>query len=75
MFNLRDYVIFFAGAAFLHTISHIFFSLFVPLPLNFKVMVLTTANNMWFIIISSIVTILLIWWAVHLSKKMLLLKK
>lgn len=67
MFKLRDVVIFLAGAAFLHTLSHIVFPFFVPLPLDLKFMVWTPAYNVWTIVISAIVTVALLWWAAKLK--------
>lgn len=41
MISLRDIVIFLAGVAFLHTVSHIMVGFTIPLPYDFKIMVLT----------------------------------
>lgn len=68
MSKLRDVVIFFAGAAFLHTISHIIFPFYVSLPFNVGFMELTHTNNTIIIIISAILTVALLWWAKKLSK-------
>lgn len=69
MISLRDVLIFLAGAAFLHTISHILFAKIVPLPFDLKFMVLSSNMNMWIIVLSAVVTILLLWWAARLSKR------
>ncbi|QMT61649.1 MULTISPECIES: hypothetical protein [unclassified Legionella] len=69
MCNLRDVVIFLAGAAFLHTISHIVLPYFITMPLDMGFMVLTTQFNFWVIGISAIITIALLWWACKLNKK------
>lgn len=70
MFSLRDVVIFIAGAAFFHTLSHIILPLYFKLPLDLGFMVLTPTLNIWIIIISLIITILLLWWAYRLSNKL-----
>lgn len=69
MWNLRDTIIFFAGAAFLHTISHIILPFIITMPLDMGFMVLTTTSNFWVIVISAIITIALLWWAYKLRKK------
>lgn len=67
MISLRDIVIFLAGIMFLHTVSHIMVGFTIPLPFDFKFIVLTSYLNTWIIIISAIITILLLWWATKLS--------
>lgn len=69
MCNLRDVVIFLAGAAFFHTLSHIVLPYVLPLPINMGFMVLTNQFNCWVIGVSALVTIALLWWACKLSKK------
>lgn len=65
---LRDLVIFLAGAAFLHTISHFLLPYYLALPLSTKVMTLTATGNIWVIVISAIVTVLLLWLAKRMKK-------
>jgi hypothetical protein len=69
MFSLRDVVIFLAGAEFLHTISHILLLMTVPLPLDFKFIVLTPSLNMGAIVCNAVITVVLLIWAAKLSKK------
>lgn len=66
MVKLRDVVIFFAGAEFFHTISHIILPYFIRLPIDMKFMVLTSTINVWAVIINVIITIILLWWAYRL---------
>lgn len=63
MFSLKNVLIFFAGAEFFHTLSHILLPLFVELPLKTKVIHLTSTLNIWAIIINAIITLGLLWWA------------
>lgn len=63
MFKLRDIVIFFAGAEFFHTISHIILPYFISLPIDMKFMVLTSTINVLAVIINAVITIALLWWA------------
>lgn len=63
MFSLKNVLIFFAGAEFFHTLSHILLPFFVELPLETKVIHLTSALNVWAIIINAIITLALLWWA------------
>jgi len=65
--KLRDFVIFLAGAAFLHTIGHLVMPHFMALPMDMKVFVLTANMNMWIIIVSALLTIFLLWWAKRLD--------
>jgi len=69
MCKLRDVVIFFAGAEFFHTISHIILPYFFTMPLNMSFMVLTTRLNCWAIAANAIITIALLWWAYKLRKR------
>ncbi len=69
MCKLRDVVIFFAGAEFFHTISHIFLPYFITMPLDMRFMILTTKLNFWVIGINAIITIALLWWAYNLRGK------
>lgn len=68
MFKLRDFVLFFAGAEFFHTLSHIILPYFITLPLDMRFMMFTSKLNIWAIIINTIITILLLWWASRLNK-------
>lgn len=68
MFTMREVLIFFAGAEFLHTLSHLFLAYYAPLPLDFKFIVLTPSLNFWSIIFNSALTIGLLIWASRLSK-------
>lgn len=65
--KLRDVAIFLAGAEFFHTLSHIILPYFMTLPVDMKVVVLTSTINMWAVIINALITILLIVWAKKLS--------
>lgn len=67
MFSFRDLIVFFAGAEFFHTLTHIFLNYFVVLPINFKFVVLTPTINIWAIVINAIITIILLWWATKLK--------
>jgi hypothetical protein len=69
MCNLRDVVVFVAGAQFFHTISHILLPYLVTLPLNMGFMELTRTANCWIIAINALITIALLWWACRLKKK------
>lgn len=68
MLKLRDVVIFFAGAEFFHTISHLILPYFISLPIDMKFMVLTSAINIKVVFINAIITIALLWWAYRLTK-------
>jgi hypothetical protein len=65
---LRDIVIFLAGVAFLHTISHFMLPYYVSLPLQTNMMTLTATGNIWVIVISAIVTVLLLLLAKWMKK-------
>lgn len=67
MLKLRDVVIFFAGAEFFHTLSHIVLPYFISLPLNMGFMMFTPTWNIWAIVINAILTIILLWWASRLK--------
>lgn len=60
MFSLKNVLIFFAGAEFFHTLSHILLPFFVKLPLETKVILLTSTLNIWAIIINAIITLVLL---------------
>lgn len=63
MLKLRDVAIFFAGAEFFHTLSHIILPYFITLPLNMNFMMFTPELNIWAIVINALITIALLWWA------------
>lgn len=63
MFTFKNVLIFLAGAEFFHTLSHILLPYFVELPLETKVILLTSTINVWAIIINALITLLLLWWA------------
>lgn len=67
MLKLRDVVIFFAGAVFFHTLSHIMLPYFVRLPMDMGFMMFTPTLNIWAIVTSAILTIILLWWASRLK--------
>lgn len=67
--NLRDVLIFIAGAEFFHTLSHIILPFFITLPIDMKFMVLTKELNILVIIINAVITILLLWWASCIGSK------
>jgi hypothetical protein len=69
MCSLRDVVIFFAGAEFFHTISHIILPYFVTLPLDMKFMVFTPSWNVFAIVLNAVITIALLWWACRIKVK------
>ncbi len=69
MCSLRDVVIFFAGAEFFHTISHILLPYFITLPIDMKFMQFTPTFNYWAIAINAVITIALLLWAYKLKKK------
>ncbi len=69
MLKLRDVVIFFAGAEFFHTISHLILPYFVVLPLDMKFMIFTASLNKGAIILNALITIGLLWWASRLKSR------
>ncbi|VVC75425.1 hypothetical protein AQUSIP_07150 [Aquicella siphonis] len=68
MIRLRDFLIFLAGAAFFHTISHAMLPYFVALPWPLGFMTLTQYGNYWIIAGSALMTVLLLWWASRLPR-------
>lgn len=66
MLKLRDVVIFFAGAEFFHTLSHVILPYFISLPLNMGFMMFTHTLNIGAIVINAVLTIVLLWWASRL---------
>jgi len=69
MLSKRDFLIFLAGAMFLHTLSHLMGAFIFTFPYDFKFIVLTSNMNLWIIIISAVLTLLFLWWAERLSKR------
>lgn len=67
MLTLKNLLIFLAGAAFFHGISHILLPFYVDLPLQMKNFTLTTFLNIWAIIVSGALTIALLWIASKLK--------
>jgi len=67
MCNLRDIVIFIAGAEFFHTISHIVLPFFFTLPIDFGFVEFTASLNSWAILVNAAITVALLWWAKRLS--------
>lgn len=63
MFSTREWIIFFAGAEVLHTISHIVLSFSGTLPLTFWGFEFTSQWNMIAIVINALIAVLLLWWA------------
>lgn len=68
MFGKRDVIIFLAGAAAFHAFSHIFLWMVLPLPIDFKFMVLTPGMNFFAILCNVVITVLLLVWASRLGK-------
>lgn len=69
MCSLRDVVVFFAGAEFFHTLSHIILPYLVKLPIDVAGVDFTPAYNYWAIGINGVITLLLLFWASRLKKK------
>jgi hypothetical protein len=67
MLTLKNVLIFLAGAAFFHGISHLLLPFYVELPLQGKGFTLTTMINLWTIIVSGSLTIALLWLASKLK--------
>lgn len=59
----REWLLFFAGAEALHTISHLMLHFSNSLPINFYSLVITHQINLWAILCNATATILLLWWA------------
>ncbi|MCL4361780.1 hypothetical protein M1446_05495 [Candidatus Dependentiae bacterium] len=68
MFKKRDVVVFLAGAAALHTLSHLLISFTHILPLELYGIVWTQQLNLWTIVISGLITVALLYWAANLKK-------
>ena len=63
MWSTKEFLIFFAGAAALHTLSHIALYMLIQLPMQFGPINLTPQLNNYVIVISAFITAGLIWWA------------
>ena len=69
MISLRDVLIFFAGAEFFHTVSHILLPFLLHLPIEMMGITVTPTLNMWAIIFNGLITVGLLLWAKAVSKK------
>lgn len=67
MFSLKNLLIFVAGAAFFHAISHILFPFYIDLPFQVKGFALTTTINFWAIVGSFALSAVLLWFASKLK--------
>lgn len=65
--NLKNILIFLAGAEFFHTFVHVMLAYVNQFPLDMKFIILTSTLNMWGIIINGLITIVLLWWASRLK--------
>lgn len=65
--NLKNVLIFLAGAEFCHTFVHVMLAYVNQFPLDMKFIVLTSTLNVWGIIINGLITIVLLWWASRLK--------
>ncbi|MBX9805867.1 MAG: hypothetical protein K2Y18_08980 [Alphaproteobacteria bacterium] len=63
MCKLRDWVVFLAGVEFFHTLVHVMMPHVMSLPMDMKVMVMTSTMNTSAIIVNAVITVMLIWWA------------
>ncbi|MDP3889065.1 MAG: hypothetical protein Q8Q25_00790 [bacterium] len=68
MYTKRDVVIFFAGFAAFHTLSHLIMGLSRELPITLFSITLTKQHNLWAVILSTAITIWLLVWASRLKK-------
>lgn len=68
MCTKRDCLIFFAGAAAMHTISHIWLAYSNMLPITVWGMSITSQFNTTVIIVSTLITAVLLWWASKLPQ-------
>lgn len=67
--RLRDVVLFLAGAEFFHTLAHVMMSYFMTMPVDMKIMLVTSTMNNYAIVGNALVTVLLLWWVRRLSCK------
>ncbi len=63
MFSLKNLLIFLAGAAFFHMVSHILVPYYIELPLQINGITLTQSLNNWAIGVSGVLTVVLLWLA------------
>jgi hypothetical protein len=63
MFKFKYALIFLAGAAFFHAVSHIVVTYVVVLPFPTRFIEWTPFLNTWAIAINAAISILLLWWA------------
>lgn len=68
MCSKRDLVIFFAGVAAMHTLSHLMIGYLGVLPMTFMSIEWTQNLNMITIVASAVLTVALLWWAKNLKK-------
>lgn len=66
MWSKKEIVIFFVGAQFFHTLSHIFIGIAGILPITFFNIRWTTQLNLWTIVINALITVALYWWSTKL---------
>jgi len=71
MCSKRDVIVFFAGAEFFHTLSHLLMPYYFNFPLHLKHFesAITKDFNTFAIICNGIITVLLLWWASSIKKK------
>lgn len=63
MWTKKEWIIFLAGAATLHTLTHISLQFTTILPINYFGIELTPQLNIYVSVISVIITAGLFWWA------------
>ena len=68
-FTKKEWIIFFAGAEAMHTVSHALLYFSGGLPMTFYSWVITAQLNAWAVIINAFITIGLLWWAQAIAKK------
>lgn len=67
-FTKKEWIIFFAGAQTLHTVSHILLAYSGTLPIQFFSYIITEKFNGWAIVINALITGWLLWWASKTKK-------
>ena len=63
MITKKNVLIFFAGAEFFHTLSHLILFRFTNLPVKVDGTIFTHALNAWAILINGAITVGLLYWA------------
>jgi len=63
MWSKKEILIFLAGAAVFHTLSHIFLPMVISLPMQVSFFTFTDQMNIFAIIVSAVIAIGLLWWA------------